>query len=110
MLFGEPADFAIEAYVEPDLKPPSAVWGRMCVWCRGVPLGDISERYCALYPAYCSFRSLPSCLDSLWADELAGLGDEGVWNFLDADWAAWDRFNFLSNWGERFDGYKAFIL
>jgi hypothetical protein len=132
MRFGDPADFAIEAEVEPDLKPPSAVWGRMCVWCRGVPLGNIEDRHCALYPAYGAFRGLESYLDRLWAPELAGLDDVAAWNFLDGllygyhgdvevrdhrsieqchvDWATWRSFNFLTNWGEQFDGYKSFLL
>jgi hypothetical protein len=44
VLFGVPADFAIEAEVDPGLQPLSAVWGSMCVWCRGRALGDLSER------------------------------------------------------------------
>lgn len=56
MLFGDRLDFAIEADVEPSLEPPSAVWGRMCVWCRGVALGDLGEPHCALYPAYLAIR------------------------------------------------------
>lgn len=31
MLFGDRLIFAIEADVEPNLEPPRAVWGRMCV-------------------------------------------------------------------------------
>ena len=131
MLFGETTDFAIEADIEPDLKPPSAVWGYMCVWCRGISLGDLGDRYCSLGHAYCSFRWLTSHLDELWASELAELDDVAAWNFLDGllygyhgdvevsdartieqckmDWKSWSRFNFLTNWGEQFDGYKAFI-
>ena len=88
-VFGNRDDFAIEAGTESYLKPPSAVWGRMCVWCCGVPLGDIDDRHCALYPAYCGFRSLLSPvhgepkIDRLWAEELAGLDDVAAWNFLD---------------------------
>lgn len=131
-LFGEREDFAIEAGVEPGLKPPSAVWGHMCIWCRGVPLGDIADQHCALYHSYRSFDWLVSRLDELWTPELAGLDDVAAWNLLDgllygyhgdvevpddrtleqsrADAAAWGRFDFLTNWGEQFDGYKAFIL
>ena len=132
MLFGDPGDFAIEADVEPRLEPPSSVWGHMCVWCRGVPLGDITERQCALYPAYCEFLPLPSLLEELWSPELEGLGDLDAWNLLDgllygyhgdvevtddrsleqcqADWSAWGKFNFLTNWGEQFDGHKSFLV
>lgn len=137
-VFGDRHDFAIEAGVEPELKPPSAVWGHMCVWCRGAPLGDIEDRYCALYPAYRGFRSLLSpvhgepTLDRLWAEEFAGLGDLAVLDFLDGllygyhgdvevpdertaeqcrrDAVVWGCFDFLTGWGEPFDGCKAFIL
>src|SRR5438128_886855 len=82
-VFGDRADFAIEAGVEPDLTPPSAVWGHMCVWCRGVPLGDIENRQCGLYGAYCGFREVASRIDRLWAKELDGLDDVAAWNHLD---------------------------
>src|SRR5262249_34795405 len=105
----------------------------MCVWCRGVPLGGIDDRHCALDWAYCGVRSLLSPvhgepqIDRLWAEELAGLDDVAAWNFLDGllygyygdvevpddrtveecrrDWLVWGCFNFLTNWGEQFDGY-----
>jgi hypothetical protein len=131
-VFGDRNDFAIEAGIESDLKPPSAVWGHMRIWCRGVPLGDIEERCCCLYGAYCGFRELASSIDRLWAAELVGLDDVAAWNHLDGllygyhgdveaqddrtaeqcrqDWDVWGCFNFLTNWGEQFDGYKAFIV
>lgn len=131
MRFGDPANFAIEAELELNLRRPSAVWGRMCVWCRGIALGDISEQYCALFPAFMEFRWLSSHINELWDPELAGLDDVALWNFLDEllygyhgdievhddrtvqecerDWVRWGVFNFLTNWGEQFDGYKSFI-
>jgi len=131
-LFGDKADFAIEAGVEPDLTPPTAVWGHMRVWCRGIPLGDINDRHCALYDACCMFRWLARHIDELWAPEFAGLDDLAACNLLDgllygyhgdvevhddrtveeckADWTAWGRFDFLTNRGEQFDGCKAFLL
>jgi hypothetical protein len=131
-VFGDRADFAIEAGVEPDLHTDATVWGHMCVWCRDVPLGKLEERYCGLYPAYSEFAWLADNLGSLWADELSGLDDMDVWNLLDGllygyhgdvelsdartlaelrrDAVRWGRFNFLTNWGEQFDGYKSFLL
>jgi|SRR5262245_1019856 len=104
----------------------------MCIWCRGVPLGDIDDRHCELYGAYCGFRELVSSVDRLWAAKLLGLADVAAWNHLDAlldgyhgdvgvpddrtveqcrrDWDVWGCFNFLTNWGEQFAGYKAFIM
>jgi hypothetical protein len=134
MLFGDPSDFAIEADVEPDLRPPSAVWGCMCVWCRGNALGRLEERYCALYHSHCSFEWVAAHLDELWTPELAAFGDDGKWNFLHGllygyhgdidlgehdrrtlaemrlDWAEYGRFDFLTNWGEQFDGGFASFL
>lgn len=131
-VFGDRDDFAIEAGVEPDSHTEGIVWGHMCVWCRGVPLGKLWERYCALYPAYYEFAWLADNLGRLWADELDGLDDVAAWNFLDErlygyhgdvevpetrslaemrrDSQRWRRFNFLLHWGEQFDGYKSFLL
>lgn len=48
MLFGLKEAFAIEAMVEPDLVPSSAVWGRMRIWCKGTSFGDYDSSHCAL--------------------------------------------------------------
>jgi hypothetical protein len=130
-IFGDPQDFAIEAGVELSLDPPSSVWGFMRVWCGGVPLGNIGERFCALYPSSLAFAWLSTHLDELWDDALTGLGDGAAWDLLDGllygyhgeveiedertpdelrrDWDRYGKFNFLTNWGEQFDGYKSFI-
>lgn len=134
MLFGNRNDFAIEAGVEPELQPPSAVWGHMCVWCRGHALGRLEERGCALYHSRCSFEWVTAHLDELWTPELAAFDDDGKWNFLHgllygyhgeidlgehdrrtgaeirADSAEYSRFDFLTNWGEQFDGFQSFIF
>ncbi len=131
-VFGERDDFAIEAGVEPDGHTAGTVWGHMCVWCCGVPLGDLGNRSCGLYHSYSEFAWLADNLGNLWADELAGLDDVAAWNFLDGrlygyhgeveladactldecrrDAERWGRFNFLTNWGEQFDGFKSFLL
>jgi hypothetical protein len=133
-VFGDPSDFAIEAAVEPDLPPGSAVWGRMRVRCGGAALGNIDERHCALYPAYCAFRDLVTIVDRLWAEVFEGLDDGAIFDMLDRllyggrfdspvqppsslfgeegkrAWAAWGCFDFLNNWGEQFDGYKSFLV
>ena len=131
-VFGERDDFAIEAGVEADGHTAGTVWGHMAVWCRGVALGDAGERFCALHHAYGGLRRVSAHLDELWAPDLAGLDDGAAWNLLDgllysyhgevetpddrsleqcqADAVAWGRFDFLTNWGEPFDGCKAFLL
>lgn len=130
-VFGDRGDFAIEAGIERDGHTAGTVWGHMCVWCQGIALGDIDERYCALFPAYDHFHWLADHHDCLWADELTGLDDQALWNFLDGllygyhgdielqdqrtleecrrDWDLWGRFRFL-DYGEQFDGYKSFLL
>lgn len=133
MLFGIQEAFAIEAMLEPNLEPPSAVWGRMQVWCEGVSLGDFSEEYCPLYPSYLGFRSLEKSLPDLWEPEFNGLSDIELWNRLDdllydyhdlgelddnrpvaqgqVPWERYNRYNFLTNWGEPFDrNGKSFIV
>ena len=132
MTFGDPQDFAIETLVEPDLTPPSAVWGRMQVWCRGRTLGNIEDRYCHLGPAYAGFQHLADRIDENWDEALRGLGDRETFNFFDVllygyrygvyvndgkslfqvrvDAARYGHFNFLTNWGEQFDGYKSFLV
>ena len=132
-LFGDRADFAIEAGIEPDCQTTSgSIWGHMCVWCFGIALGDLDDRHCGLDGAYLEFDWLRLNLDSLWDDELRGFDDLATWNFLDGllygyhgdtellddrtleqsrrDDARWHRFNFLTNWGEQFDGYKSFLV
>lgn len=132
MKFGDTGDFAIEVELEPGLTPPSAVWGRMCVWCRGVTLGDLSEPSCGLWEAACEFRSLFGRLADLWDETLDGLDDRAATDLLDGllyghhggveiedgrtmeqisrDAERFGKFDFLTNWGEQFDGYKSFIL
>jgi hypothetical protein len=131
MLFGDRSDFAIEADVGPS-SDVAGVWGRMCVWCAATALGNIDEASCALYPAYIALRSLASNLDSLWSKDFSAMDDAAIWAFLDSVlygdqsgevWGdgrttrdrhrhsqQWDRFDFLTNWGEQFDGWKAFIV
>ncbi len=133
MLFGSTDTFAIEAMTEPDLRAPSAVWGRMRVWCAGKEIGDFSEEHCGLSVAYEAFKTLEQALSSLWTDEFEHLTDVGLWNVLDGElfgyhgdvelddsrtveecreaWSRFGQFSFLTNWGEQFDrDGKSFIV
>ncbi|WP_291457231.1 hypothetical protein [Cupriavidus sp.] len=133
MIFGSRQDFAIEVMMEPDLTPPSAVYGRMRVWCKGVQFGDFSDPRCALYPAYLGFKELLQILPELWLEDLDGLGDLQLADRVDLllygargdqliddartvdecqrDWRIHRRFSFLNNWGEQFDrDTKSFIF
>ena len=124
MIFGNSERFAIEAHTETHLKPPSGVWGRMCVWCAGEMLGDIDDPHCGL-EASSSFKELADDLDSLWDDTLSCTSPLEMFDLLDralyldserslesikADAARYSKFNFLTNWGEQFDGFKAFVV
>ena len=132
VVFGNRAGFAVEAGIEPDKHTDRTLWGRMCVWCRGVMLGDLDEPCCGIGFAAEMFAELQSEVGTLWADEFAGLDDTAAWNFLDGllygfhgdievpddrtseeigrDHHIWSRFDFLTNWGEQFDGFKSFLL
>jgi len=133
MLFGNKHDFAIEARVEDDLKPPSHPWGRMCIWVSGKQIGDYEDPHCGLYPAYEGFLKIRKSLDSLWCTEIDSLSDRETWNLFDEHLYGWRgneevelddeydeesdlserywKFNFLTNWGEMFDGGgKSFLL
>ena len=55
MTFGDPKDFAIEAYHEPS-GPQWAGFGRMAIDIQGVRLGDIRENHCSLFHAVDRFR------------------------------------------------------
>jgi hypothetical protein len=129
IMFGDPADFAIEAGID---GRTTQVWGHMGVWCRGISLGNGKDLHCGMAGAANGFRRLAEHFDDLWDDAFSGLSDHEVWNFLDArlygchgtvepqvghtldtlkaDAAKYWKFNFLTNWDEMFDGYKAFLL
>ncbi len=133
MIFGNTSEFAIQAECESDLVAPSAVWGRMCVWCQGVVLGNVNNSHCSLYPAVVNFQRLERNLHELWDDSFCNLQDQEIFQLLDwrlygcsssgeiasdsrtdeqaaEDARRFSKFDFLTNWGEQFDGHKAFIF
>lgn len=120
---GDTNDFAIEVMVEPDLKAPSAVWGRMCVHI-GTTLGTIEDAFCALLPARDHFAWHVSRPGRLWdslSDPLSpgeihdtvryALYGEGgrTAEEVHRDWEKFAAFDFLTNWGEQFDGFGSVI-
>ncbi len=132
MIFGNKKDFAIEVMIEPDQEPPTSIWGRMSIWVNDVEIGNFNERYCNLCSACDDFESTSSYLNSLWSKKFNNKSDLQIINFLDEklygyhgdieiednrtsedcchDWDIYGKFNFLTNWGEMFNGYKAFLL
>lgn len=138
VIFGHRDDFAIEAGIDGAGSVSSTVWGHMCIWCRGAALGDIDNTYCSIGSAQDRLRSLVTPvrgqlrIDCLWAHAFVDLNDNAILNFLDrmlygydddgkcsvdkslhevpCDSVTWWDFDFLTNWGEQFDGYKSFIV
>jgi hypothetical protein len=131
MFFGQKQQFAIEAMIEPSLTSPSTPWGRMRVWCDGVPFGDYSNQHCGLPASH--FKDLARDLPSLWSPDFDGLNDADLFRRLDGllyscqdgaeivderaleelekDARRYGRFVFLTNWEEMFDNEgKAFIF
>lgn len=117
MHFGDPTEFAIEAFHEP-AGPDWAGFGRMCLYAEGIPLGDLSEEHCSLFQAADRFRELGNTVESLWDDSFAGLSDAQIFALLDdalyignePRWERYGKFDFLTNTGEQFDGFKTFIV
>jgi hypothetical protein len=125
MILGDPNNFAIEVEIDPNLVAPSAVWGRMCIHINRLVLGDFSEGGCALYPAYRHFEFLSWETAPLWdhafkrltleeihdivRDTLYG-DDKGSPAATQYSTLRFRQFDFLTNWGEQFDGYASVII
>jgi|688.fasta_scaffold977595_1 hypothetical protein len=124
MLFGTKDSFGIEAQTEVDLTLPSAVWGRMRVWCQNESFGDFENPYNALYSASERFRSALHAYPDLWDATFDGLEDAQIFQkFNEAIYTGTNlgieeivvlsnrywKFDFLTNWGEHFDPLKGFL-
>jgi len=126
VIFGNPTDFAVEA--EFDRTPNSSsgtVWGHMRLWCEGHAIGDFEELQSGLSGALEALIHTANHLDELDVPMLRPLDDSAVWNLVHAalyiddnrsdgeiarDAASWGRLDFLTNWGETFDGYAGVIF
>jgi hypothetical protein len=131
MLFGLKEAFAIEAMVEPDLVPPSTVWGRMRIWCMGTSFGDYDGSHCGLPAEH--LQELSAEVQDLWHASLDGLSDTEIFQRLDgllfgyrdgaplhdtrslddchSDAHTYSRFSFLTNWEEMFNSTaKCFVV
>jgi hypothetical protein len=127
MTFGDPTIYAIEAYNErlPGFSA-QGLWGRICIHVQGVAFGDVTEEHCCLDHTFEALHNLATSVDRLWDKAFDGLTDYEIFDVLDTamyrdvgqsldamqmDWSRYAHFNFLTNWGEQFDGApKAFIL
>jgi hypothetical protein len=125
MLIGEKETFAVECYHDPLPNEARRVFGRMCLWVGGNPLGDISEPACMLNVTEGHLQSLLHRLDALDDPAVGLLSDRDAFEFLDralyrddarsaediaADAARFFKFDLLTNGGESFDRTKSFIV
>ena len=125
MLFGDPDVFAIEACSEAHLTAPSQVWGRMQLLFNSCSLGDINDEHCGLYGAYSGFKNLLSHNNPLWHESFGRLNDIEIHDLVRnaiygdddrtndqivSDSKTYRPFDFLTNWGEQFDGFASVIF
>jgi hypothetical protein len=124
MLIGDQAVFAVECHHEPIPHGSNRVFGRMRLWIRGSPLGDIGEPACMLNVTEGRLKGVLARLPSLEDPSLGVLGDREAFDLIDralylgedrssdqilADASRYGRFDFLTNGGESFDRSKSFI-
>lgn len=118
MTFGDPGEFAIEAYHEPS-GPKWAGCGRMCLHLQGVSLGDVRENHCSMFHPTDRLREVASEYKSLWADEFASMSDKEVFELVDREiysdqasiagrsyWA----YDFLTGTSEMFDCVQTVVI
>ncbi len=125
MIFGRPEAFAIEAYDDRTTESPSGLWGRSCVHVQGRVIGSINESHCGLDSFADSLADILGQMVSLSDPCFGAMDDSEVFLFLDRklyfdegqsldrmseDWGRYGKFCFLTNCGEQFDGWKAFIF
>ncbi len=124
MLIGDPATFAVECYLEPLPNETRRVFGRMCTWAGGHPLGDINEPVCMLNVTEGCLERFLQRIDSLDDPVVRELSDRDAFEFLDRalygngdrsdaqiaiDARRFSKFDFLTNGGESFDRTKSFV-
>lgn len=118
MIFGDPNDFAIEAYHEP-YGPQYAGFGRMCIHVQGVSLGDVRDNHCSLFHATDRIREVAGDFESLGDASFAALSDAEVFALIDSEIYTGETSksgpshaacDFLTGTGEMFDCAKTFII
>ncbi len=118
MTFGDPKDFAIEAYHEP-YGPQYGGFGRICIHVQGVCLGDIRDNHCSLFHSTDRLREVAADFESVGDASFAALSDAEVFALIDSEIytgeasegeASYAACDFLTNTGEMFDGTKTFII
>src|SRR3954464_10541528 len=82
MLIGDTATFAFECYHEPLPNETRRVFGRMCIWAGGHPLGDINEPACMLNVTEGRLERFLQRIESLDGSILRDLSDRDAFEFL----------------------------
>lgn len=82
MILGNKSEYAIEVMLEPGLKPPSHVWGRMCLWFGENKIGDFDEPHCSLAQSLSALNDLAGRLEKLWDVSFEGLNDLEIFELL----------------------------
>lgn len=117
MVFGDPNSFAVEVHHEP-MVPSWKGFGRMCLHMQGVTIGNPLEADCSLFHAVERIAEVATDLTELWDGRFAEHTGEEIFAWLDAILYSGEieaskdevaRFDFLTNTGEQFDGFKTFI-
>ena len=128
MTFGDPSDFALEVGVDRHIDR----YVRVQIWCGGVALGDVTKDVCEISTLRGKIAWLSQHPIEPWDEKLTGLNDEETWTFLDqiifnfdsiaqpeddrtlddfiCDFARFDRFMFIKEWGQKSKPIKAFLV
>jgi hypothetical protein len=125
MIFGTPSDFAIEAEDDGLPSDPKGILsGHMQIWCSNSSIGDFGEGQSCLWDSQTHLAMIAQDLSAISNPALWTLADEAIWDrfnralYIDRgqsneeiakDYVEWGRYDFLTNRGETFDGYKGMI-
>jgi Immunity protein 42 len=124
MIFGDPADFAVEAFHEP-LESRFRGFGRLCIHVQGLALGDIEEEHCSLFHSADDLERLAADAAGLWDASFEGHSDKSLFELLaytlfdyhgqtdaeiDQAYVRYGRYSVLTNSGEHFDGFNIFVV
>jgi len=93
-LIGNKSDFAIQVMTENNLAPPSAVWGRMCLWVNNTMLGDYTEAHCGIYQCVHHLIEVVNILDQLSSAIIINKCDIEAYNYLKSAWLEPDTDEF----------------
>ena len=125
-IIGDKTKFGIEVMVEPELVPPSPVWGRMCIWAGNFRIGNFEEQHCGLSQCVEHLLDIVRILPSLDSVIFQEHNDDYIARYLCESWyesgyneygekvgLAADMHKYRIDYGfpEMFDGpYMVFLL